>query len=87
MWAPQSWLPALEHGLHSCDARASLLCGIWDLPRSGLKLRSPALAGRFFTTELPGKPTFFKLKKKKRNYASLFGSKIQVKKKELNIGI
>ena len=27
-----------------------------DLPNSGIKPRSPALAGRFFTTELPGKP-------------------------------
>ena len=31
-----------------------------DLPDSGIKLASlvsPALAGRFFTTELPGKPS------------------------------
>ena len=27
-----------------------------DLPRSGIEPASPALAGRFFTTELPGKP-------------------------------
>ena len=27
-----------------------------DLPDSGIKPRSPALAGRFFTAELPGKP-------------------------------
>ena len=27
-----------------------------DLPDPGIKLRPPALAGRFFTTELPGKP-------------------------------
>ena len=26
------------------------------LPNPGMKLMSPALAGRFFTTELPGKP-------------------------------
>ena len=30
--------------------------GIWDLPRSGIKSVSPALAGRFFTTEPPRKP-------------------------------
>ena len=27
-----------------------------DLPNPGIKATSPALAGRFFTTELPGKP-------------------------------
>ena len=29
---------------------------MWDLPGPGIKLSSFALAGRFFTTELPGKP-------------------------------
>ena len=29
---------------------------MWDLPGSGIKPVSPALAGEFFTTELPGKP-------------------------------
>ena len=39
-----------------------------DLPDPGIKPTSPALAGRFFTTELPGKPmdypheTVYKLK-------------------------
>ena len=28
-----------------------LLCGMWNLPRSGTEPMSPALAGRFFTTE------------------------------------
>ena len=28
-----------------------------DLPDPGIKPTSPPLAGRFFTTELPGKPT------------------------------
>ena len=32
-----------------------LLQGIWDLPRSGMEIVSPALAGEFFTTEPPGK--------------------------------
>ena len=27
---------------------------MWDLPGSGIKPTSPALAGRFFTTEPPG---------------------------------
>ena len=48
-------LRALEHRLSSC-IRAQLLCGMWDLPRPGLKPVSPALAGGFLTTAAPGKP-------------------------------
>jgi len=29
---------------------------MWDPPRSGIKPMSPALTGRFFTTEPLGKP-------------------------------
>jgi len=29
---------------------------MWDLPGPGIKLISPALAGRFLTTGPPGKP-------------------------------
>ena len=29
---------------------------MWDLPEPGIEPMSPALAGRFFTTESPGKP-------------------------------
>ena len=43
--------------LSSCGSRAQLLCGMWDLPRPGLEPVSPALAGRFSTTALPGKPS------------------------------
>ena len=43
-----SW--ALEHGLSSCDARAWLLHGIWDLPGSGIEPLSPSLVGGFFTS-------------------------------------
>ena len=39
-----SW--ALEHRLSSCGAQALLLCGMWNLPRPGIKPMSPALAGR-----------------------------------------
>ena len=35
-----------EQGLSSC--------GMWDLPRPGIKPMSPALGGRFFTTGPPG---------------------------------
>ena len=46
----------LEHRLSTGGAWAPLLCGMWDLPRSGIELVSPALAGGFFATEPPGKP-------------------------------
>ena len=32
---------------------------MWDLPGPGLKPVSPALAGEFLTTALPGKPLLF----------------------------
>ena len=32
---------------------------MWDLPGSEMEAVSPALAGGFFTTELPGKPTAY----------------------------
>ena len=35
--------------------RAQLLCVVWNLPRAGIELLSPALAGRFLTTEPLGK--------------------------------
>ena len=41
--------------LSNCGSWASLLRGMWDLPRPGLKPVSPALAGRFSTAP-PGKP-------------------------------
>ena len=43
--------------LSSCNSRAQLLRGMWDLPRPGLQPVSPALAGRFSTTVPPGKPS------------------------------
>ena len=54
---------ALEHRLSSCGTRASLLRGMWDLPRRGLEPVSPALAGGFPTTVPPGKSlnSIFKL--------------------------
>ena len=44
--------------LSNCSSRAQLLRGTWDLPRPGLELLSPALAGRLSTTAPPGKPNF-----------------------------
>ena len=45
---------ALEQRLNSWCTRAWLLCGIWDLPRSGIEPASPALAGGFLIPEPPG---------------------------------
>ena len=44
--------------LSNCGSRAQFLRGMWDLPRPGLEPVSPALAGRFSTTEPPGKPQY-----------------------------
>ena len=41
--------------LHSCGAPAWALQGMCDLPEPGIELKSPPLAGGFFTTEPPGK--------------------------------
>jgi len=48
---------ALEHRLNSCGTQAYLLLSMWDLPGPGIKPTSIALAGRFFSTEPPGKPS------------------------------
>ena len=48
---------APEPGLGSCRAAAELFYSIWALPRPGIELLSPALAGRFFTTEPPASET------------------------------
>ena len=47
---------AIEHRLGTCGAWAQFPCGTRDLPGSGIKPVSPALAGRFFTTMPAGKP-------------------------------
>ena len=47
---------APERNLSSCGAWAQLLRGMWDLPGPEVEPLSPALAGRFLTTTLPGKP-------------------------------
>ena len=52
----------VARGLGNCDALAQLLHGMWNLPRPGLKPVSPALAGRFFTTEPPRKPDYLLLR-------------------------
>ena len=46
------------HELHLLGSTAQAHSCAWDLPGSGIKPVSPALAGNFFTTEPPGKPCF-----------------------------
>ena len=53
-----SW--ALKHRLNSCGTHS-----MWALLGSGIGHVSPVLAGRFFTTEPPGKPP--RLLKEERN--------------------
>ena len=54
---------ALEHRINSCGTQASLLQGMWNLPRPGIKPMSPTVAGKFLTTKQQGSPgTFFKEK-------------------------
>ena len=50
------WLVGSKRRLSSCGARALLLRDAGDLPGSGIEPVPSALAGRFFTTEPPGKP-------------------------------
>ena len=49
-----SW--SLEHRLRSCGAQAYFLLNMEDPTQPGIEPVSPALAGRFFTTEPSGKP-------------------------------
>ena len=55
-WAQELWSRAREPRFSSCGILSQLLCCTWDLPGSGIEPESPTLAGRFFTTEPPGKP-------------------------------
>ena len=48
---------------------------MWDLSRSGIKRVSPALAGRYFTTESPGKPRDPSLWVKSLRWLALCGVK------------
>ena len=45
---------ALEHRLNSCGTQLQLLQSMCDLPRSGIKPMSPALAGRLLSTKPSG---------------------------------
>ena len=56
-WLSRCSSRALGHRLRSCGTRAQLLHGLWDLPGLGTEPMSPALAGRFLTSEPTGKPS------------------------------
>ena len=45
----RAWVP--EHGLNIFSPLAWLLCRVWDLPRLGIELVSPALSGFWATRE------------------------------------
>jgi len=47
----------LEHRLNGCGPQAQLLHGVWNLPRSGTELMSPALTGKFIWTTREIQPT------------------------------
>ena len=57
--AQQLRLWPLEHRLSSCSTQLIALRHVGSF-RSGIEPMSPVLAGRFFTTEPPGKPHIFK---------------------------
>ena len=54
-WAQLHMWPLGCVGFRSCGAWAWLLCGMWDLPRPGIKPVSPTLAGGFLSTVPPEK--------------------------------
>ena len=56
--AQRLWLIGSRHWLNSGGAHS---VSMEDFPRSGIKLVSPASAGKFFTHEPPGKPYFSSL--------------------------
>ena len=67
MWASIVAAPGLWSGVSVVvGARAELLCSMWALLGAGIEPVFPALAGGFFTTELPAgkatrEPTAFSL--------------------------
>ena len=64
MWASGVAIPVLQsigsvivaHRLSSGGRWVLVALLLWDLPGPGVEPVSPALAGRFFTTEPRGKP-------------------------------
>ena len=67
------WLPGSRAQARWLRCVGSAARCVWDLPRPWIKLASPALESRFFTTEPPVKPfcLLFKLKNACSNLLSL----------------
>ena len=61
-----------------CGPQAQLLHGMWDPPRTGIEPTSPALAGRFFTAEPPGKPWTHSLESMRLLWPLLPGKATQI---------
>ena len=56
-WAQKLQIQVSRTQNQQCGTRYELLHGMWDLPGPGIEPKSTSLAGIFFTTELPGKPS------------------------------
>ena len=54
-WLTSCGIWALELRLSSCGSHIYLIYIMWNLPGPGIRHMSPALAGRFLSTESPGK--------------------------------
>ena len=65
-WASEVVARVLEPGLSSCGPWALFFLGMWDLPGLGIKPVSPALPGRFFPTEPPGKSLYVLMNKENK---------------------
>ena len=68
-----SWTVACQAPLSMGFPRQAYWSGLifpspGDLPNPGIEPASPALAGRFFTTEPPGKPFFYFIVANMMNY-------------------
>ena len=55
LWGTQASVAAAR-GLSSCGTQAQLLRGMWNLPGTGIKPMSPALAGKFQPPDHQGSP-------------------------------
>ena len=55
-WLLSSWSTGSRRvGFSSCGPSAQLLCGMWNLPGTGIELMCPALADGFLSSLPPGK--------------------------------
>ena len=55
-WTQELWLPGPRAQAQQFWPRGLTPSSMWDPPGPGIEPMPPALPGRFFTTEPPGKP-------------------------------